>query len=157
MWGEIAQAGLSLAGSMGSANASSALSKSRYKYLKQAYENMLKKAGNDFESGESAFLNEANTQLPELEMMENDIANQNATALNNASNQIRSNLAVGGVRGGQAGTLQNRAMANMGVDAQRDLNNLKFNEANQRAVERRNYQQNKASQAQATSYQLPNF
>jgi len=122
-----------------------------------AYNDLINRGRGDMQAGETAFLNEANTQLPELQTMQNDMLSGNAAALNQGSAAMRANLATQGVRGGQAATLMNRGAADMAVNAQRGMNEMAFNEAAQRASERRAYQSQKAHMGQSGSMAAPTF
>lgn len=99
---------------------------------------------NQFSDAEPQYLNEANTQLPELTQLVDDIANQSAEAQRQNQRQINASLAQQGVRGGQAGILANRATGELNRDLQRDINQTVYNEAANRQNSRLNYFGDKA-------------
>ena len=98
-----------------------------------------------FNTAEPQYLNEANTQLPELQNLMNDIATQNTETQRGDLRRINAVLAQQGVRGGQAAILANRAMGETSRDTLRDLNKLAYDEAANRQQSRLNYYSNKAS------------
>jgi hypothetical protein len=117
-----------------------------------AYNAVIDRGASDFRNGEAAFTTAANTRLPELDQMAQDISSGNATNLNQGMAQMNSSLAAQGVRGGQAAGLLNRAAGQMATDAQKDVNQISFDEANARAAELRAYQANKAKSGQTATY-----
>lgn len=115
------------------------------KTLEQRGQNFENKLLDNFNTGESEYLNEANTQLPELTQLIQDIANQSAEAQRQNQRQINASLAQQGVRGGQAAILANRATGELNRDLQRDINQTAYNEAANRQNSRLNYYTNKAT------------
>ena len=107
----------------------------------QQFENKLL---DNYRTGESEYLNEANTQLPELQNLMNDIANQSTETQQGDLRRINAILAQQGVRGGQAAILANRAMGETSRDTLRDINKLAYDEAANRQNSRLNYYTNKA-------------
>lgn len=107
----------------------------------QEFENKLL---DNYHTGESEYLNEANTQLPELQNLMNDIAQQNTETQQGDLRRINAVLAQQGVRGGQAAILANRAMGETSRDTLRDINKLAYDEAANRQKSRLNYYTNKA-------------
>lgn len=97
-----------------------------------------------FNSAEPQYLAEANTQLPELAQLNNDILNQGTEAQRANRRQIEATLARQGVRGGQAAILENRALGETTRDLQRDINQNIYNEAANRQNSRLNYYGQKA-------------
>jgi hypothetical protein len=97
------------------------------------------KLQNQFNEAEPQYLEEANTQLPELQQLVTDIANQSAEAQRQNQRQINASLAQQGVRGGQASILANRATGELNRDLQRDINQTVYNEAANRQNSRLNY------------------
>ena len=97
------------------------------------------KLQNQFLEAEPQYLSEANTQLPELQNLIKDIAEQSTETQRGNLRQINANLAMQGVRGGQAAILANRALGQTTRDTQRDINNLVYNEALNRQNSRLNY------------------
>ena len=118
----------------------------------QEMENKLNARGREFENklidnyktGENEYLSEANTQLPELQNLINDIAAQNTETQRGDLRRINAVLAQQGVRGGQAAILANRAMGETSRDTMRDINKLAYDEASRRQNSRLNYYTNKA-------------
>ena len=102
------------------------------------------KLQNQFNEAEPQFQQEANTQLPELQQLITDIANQSSEAQRQNRRQINANLAMQGVRGGQAAILANRATGELNRDLQRDINQTAYNEAANRQQARLNYYNQKA-------------
>lgn len=97
------------------------------------------KLQNQFNEAEPQYLQEAYTQLPELQNLIKDIAEQSTETQRGNLRQINANLAMQGVRGGQAAILANRALGQTTRDTQRDINNLVYNEALNRQNSRLNY------------------
>ena len=102
------------------------------------------KLQNQFNSAEPQYQLEANTQLPELTQLVDDIANQSAEAQRQNQRQINASLAQQGVRGGQASILANRATGELNRDLQRDINQVVYDEAANRQKSRLNYYGQKA-------------
>lgn len=102
------------------------------------------KLQNQFNEAEPQFQEEANTQLPELQNLINDIATQNTETQRGDLRRINAILAQQGVRGGQAGILANRAMGETTRNTLRDINKLAYDEAANRQQSRLNYYSNKA-------------
>ena len=96
------------------------------------------KLQNQFNEAEPQFQQEANTQLPELTQLVQDIADQSAEAQRQNQRQINATLAQQGVRGGQAAILANRATGELNRDLQRDINQSVYNEAANRQNSRFN-------------------
>lgn len=107
----------------------------------QRFEDELK---NLLYDSEPQYLKEANTQLPELTQLVNDIAQRAAEAQRANQKQVNASLAQQGIRGGQAAILANRATGELNRDLQRDINETVYNEAANRQNSRLNYTQNKA-------------
>ena len=97
------------------------------------------KLQNQFAEAEPQYFNEAYTQLPELQNLIKDIAEQSTETQRGNLRQINANLAMQGVRGGQAAILANRALGQTTRETQRDINNLVYNEALNRQNSRLNY------------------
>lgn len=102
------------------------------------------KLQNQFNEAEPQYLQEANTQLPELQQLITDIANQSAEAQRQNQRQINASLAQQGVRGGQASILANRATGELNRNLQRDINQTAYNEAANRQNSRLTYYSDKA-------------
>ena len=112
--------------------------------LEQRAEKYDTKLQNQFNEAEPQFQEEAYTQLPELTQLMEDIANQSAEAQRQNRRQVNANLAMQGVRGGQAGILANRATGELNRDLQRDINQTAYNEAANRQSQRLGYYSQKA-------------
>lgn len=102
------------------------------------------KLQNQFNEAEPQFQQEAYSQLPELQNLIKDIADQNTETQRGDLRRINAVLAQQGVRGGQAAILANRAMGETTRNAQRDINNLVYNDAANRQNARLNYYSTKA-------------
>lgn len=102
------------------------------------------KLQNQFNEAEPQYQQEANTQLPELQQLVTDIANQSAEAQRQNQRQINASLAQQGVRGGQASILANRATGELNRDLQRDINKTIYDEGANRQNSRLNYYSEKA-------------
>ena len=112
--------------------------------LEKRAEKYDQKLQNQFNEAEPQYQAEANTQLPELTQLIEDIANQSAEAQRQNQRQINASLAQQGVRGGQASILANRATGELNRDLQRDINQTAYNEAANRQNSRLNYYGQKA-------------
>lgn len=102
------------------------------------------KLQNQFNEAEPQFQEEANTQLPELQKLMEDIATQNTETQRGDLRRINAILAQQGVRGGQAAILANRAMGETSRDTMRDINQLAYNDAANRQNSRLDYYSKKA-------------
>ena len=102
------------------------------------------KLQNQFNEAEPQYQEEAGTQLPELQQLVEDIANQSAEAQRQNQRQINASLAQQGVRGGQAAILANRATGELNRDLQRDINQTVYDEAANRQNSRLGYYSQKA-------------
>ena len=93
---------------------------------------------------EPQFLAEANTQLPELGQLVQDISDEAAESQRQNRKQVQAELAQQGVRGGQAAILANRATGELNRDLQRDINKSVYDEALNRQNSRLGYFSQKA-------------
>ena len=125
-------------------NFASGLGSDMGKNLEARAEKYDQKLQNQFNSAEPQYQQEAYTQLPELQQLIKDIAEQTTETQRGNLRQINANLAQQGVRGGQAAILANRALGQTTREAQRDINNLAYNEAANRQNSRLNYYSQKA-------------
>lgn len=151
--------GLSLVGGLSGDKNKTAAAKKAY----QAYQNYLNgvisqmgqaledradkydnKLQSQFSEAEPQYQQEANTQLPELTQLVNDIAQQSAEAQRQNRVQTQTELAQQGIRGGQAAVLANRATGELNRDLQRDINQTVYGEAANRQNSRLNYYGQKA-------------
>ena len=152
---QAAPAVLKMVGANSGGSKKTAMAKAYQAYLNQFGDKMektLNQRGQEFENklidnfnqGENEFLSEANTQLPELQNLINDIATQNTETQRGDLRRINAVLAQQGVRGGQAGILANRALGESSRDTMRDINKLAYDEAANRQKARLGYYTNKA-------------
>lgn len=155
--GNLIGAGMSAAGNMMGANAQAnaakeGLKEQRYQfdktfkfekenseYRKAAYRKALEQGRTDLGTFGTAALSEMDKENPELDQMEEDISAGTADQLQQGTAQMGANLAMQGVRGGQAATLMNRGTGAQAIQAQRDVNEMKYGDAAQRAAEKRAY------------------
>ena len=123
----------------------------------KAYAEAIAKGSSEMGEGENALTTEANTANPELEQQEKDIASGNAKQLQQGASQMGANLATQGVRGGQAATLLNRGTGEQSIEAQKNINQLKYQDAATRAAELRAYQAAKAARGQTATVPAQSF
>ena len=142
--------GLNLLGGIIGGNQETAVAKAYQNYLNGVANDMANqlearaekydtKLQNQFNEAEPQYLAEANTQLPELQQLVTDIANQSAESQRQNQRQINASLAQQGVRGGQASILANRATGELNRDLQRDINKTVYDEAANRQNSRLGY------------------
>lgn len=112
--------------------------------LEQRAEKYDQKLQNQFNESEPQYQEEANTQLPELQKLMEDVATQNTETQRGDLRRINAVLAQQGVRGGQAAILANRALGETSRNAMRDINQLAYNEAANRQNSRLDYYSKKA-------------
>lgn len=155
---------INMGGSMAGAGATAASSREsrraaeeRQKALKEAYDAIIQRGQTDFGAGEQGFLQEAGQATPELQQMKQDILSGQAESLGQAGGEMQAQLARTGMRGGQASQALKRGIGQMGIQGQRDINQLIGGEAMQRAAERRAYQSAKAARGQSATYTTPTF
>lgn len=123
----------------------------------KAYAEAIAKGGAQMGEGETSFMNEANTANPEIAQQEADIKSGNAQELQQGSAKMAANLATQGVRGGQAATLLNRGVGMQAIEAQKNINQLKYTDAATRAAELRAYQASKAARGQTATIPAQSF
>ena len=154
-WGALANLGINFLGSAGEGKQKAQYAAAYQDYLNKVIAQMKKelearaekydnKLQNQFNEAEPQFQNEANTQLPELAKLQQDVIDQNTDAQRANRRQIEATMARQGVRGGQAAILENRALGEQSRDLQRDINQLAYNEAANRQQARLNYYNQKA-------------
>ena len=115
-----------------------------YKRRKRAYDAMIKKADDVSQAGEQAFYNNVNTQNPYLNVIGNDLKTQTNDMLNSGRNQMLAGMSQAGLRGGQLATQLNRGIGNMATTANQNLNQMMYNDINQRNNLKAAYDQAKA-------------
>jgi len=117
----------------------------------KAYDEAITRGSGQMGSGESELMSSLGTANPEIAQQEADLRYGNAKAIQDTTGQIHANLAAQGVRGGQAATLEGRAVGDMGINAQKDINQLKYQDADTRAAQMRAYLAAKAQRGQAAT------
>lgn len=98
----------------------------------------------NFDTADKQFNQEANTPLPELGQMKNDITQQATDAQQENQKEFNAQLAMNGVRGGQAATLAGRQTGELNRELNWDVNKLGYDEASNRENARLNYTGQKA-------------
>jgi hypothetical protein len=121
-----------------------AAAEEEYKRRKRAYDNMLKKAEETTQTGETAFNNIVNTQNPYLGIMQRDLNDNTNRDINLYRNQLNTALAQQGIRGGQAATQMARGLGNVTTQANQDLNTMMYNDQQQNRNLQAAYNQAKA-------------
>lgn len=121
-------AGISAAGSALSGLNQGAAAEEEYKRRQRAYNNMLKKANETEQAGETAFNNVVNTQNPYLAVMQRNLNDNTNKDINLYRNQLNTALAQQGIRGGQAATQMARGLGNVTTQANQDLNTMLYND-----------------------------
>lgn len=124
---------------------------------RQAFLNSKESGRLQMGEGESAFNNISSAPSEALETMSSDIASGNAEELQQGARQMGANLALQGVRGGQAATLLNRGSGQQAVDAQRRINELKYQDESTRKAAQMAFQAAKAQRGQASALQTSGF
>ena len=144
MLGEIIGAGISAIGGALGGIAGANAEEAAYDRRKRAYDAMIKKADNVSQVGEQAFYNNVNTQNPYLNVIGNDLKTQTNDMLNSGRNQMLAGMSQAGIRGGQLATQLNRGIGNMATTANQNLNQMMYNDINQRNNLKAAYDQAKA-------------
>jgi hypothetical protein len=116
---------------------------------RKAYESMLGRAGTMADTGEQSFLTEANTADPTIEAQRQDLLTGQNKALQAGTGEMRANLAIQGVRGGQVATQMRRGIGEMTEAGISDVNKLATEDSLRRAAERRAYMSAKAGAGRA--------
>lgn len=144
MLGTIIGAGIStLGGALGGIAGANA-EEAAYDRRKRAYDSVIKKADDVSKAGEQAFYNNVNTQNPYLNVIGNDLKTQTNDMLNSGRNQMLAGMSQAGIRGGQLATQLNRGIGNMATTANQNLNQMMYNDINQRNNLKAAYDQAKA-------------
>lgn len=102
---------------------------------RQAYNQMLGRAG----EGEQQFMAQSNIADPTIEAQKQELLSGQSKALQAGTGELRANLAMQGVRGGQAGTQMRRGIGEMTEAGISDINKIGTEDALRRAAERRAY------------------
>ena len=88
----------------------------------------------------AAGINDATSSTPEeLLNLKTDIENGTSRNMQNIAGQVGANLATSGVRGGQAATLQNRAVGEAGIAGETNIDQLLAEDAAQRRAAKTGY------------------
>lgn len=143
-WGAIIGGAVGAGGSLLGGSMGSEAEEEAYKRRLKAYNNMIKKAQGYQTEGEGVLNNIVNNQNPYLNQVAYDIKNNQNDVLNAGRNQLNTALAQQGLRGGQAAIQLNRGIGNMTTQANQDLNNMAYDEAQQRRNLQAAYNQAKA-------------
>ena len=126
--GEVIGAGASLiGGALGGISQANA-AQANYKRRKKAYDEMIARANQTQNAGENVFNSIVDTQNPYLNLIKQDLQNENNEVLNAGRNQLNAALSQQGVRGGQAATQLARGIGNMATSANRDLNQMMYDD-----------------------------
>ena len=96
------------------------------------------------QQGESQLISESNTPSAQLEQQSADIASGNAKELQQGASQMGANLATQGVRGGQSATLLNRGTGTQAIEAQKNVNTMKYQDEATKKAQLRAYYASKA-------------
>lgn len=115
-----------------------------YKRRKQAYDEMINRASQTQQAGETAFNDVVNTQNPFLQVIGQDLKNNTNDILNQGRNQMLAGFSQAGLRGGQAATQLARGVGSMAQDANRDYNQMMYGDYNQNRNLKAAYEQAKA-------------
>lgn len=113
--------------------------------LKTAYQRGMKNIAGTTSDAEKKFMDTMGSASPEVLKLQKDIGEKGTKAMQDAAGQSAANLQAQGVRGGQAATLQNRAVGEVGLQAQRDINELSASDAQARQAQIAGYQASKAN------------
>jgi len=136
--------GMSMLGGLFGGMAQGQANEEMYRRRKQAYDEMINRANQTQQAGESAFNDVVNTQNPFLKVMGQDLKNNTNDILNQGRNQLQASLTQQGVRGGQAATQLARGIGSMTQDANRDYNQMMYGDYNQNRNLKAAYEQAKA-------------
>ena len=148
---QLVGAGLNLAGTIGGGLNQQGIANAQYDAMNN-YINGLNQDRTDAKNYMQGNYNTAdqqmqgllNTPLPELSQMKSDITQQATDAQQNNARQMQTQLAQQGVRGGQAGTLAGRQQGQLNRELNYDVNQLGYNEAQNRQNANINYTGQKA-------------
>jgi hypothetical protein len=135
----------------------SAFTKAQQAAREKAYQEAIATGQTQMGEGEQAFMSEADTANPELTTMEKDIASGTAQQLQQGAGQMGANLATQGVRGGAAATLMNRGTGATAIEAQKNINALKYTDSATREAEKRAYMAAKAGRGQSATLPAMSF
>lgn len=137
-------AGISVLGSMANGMMSGNAEEEAYKRRLEAYNKVIRRAKGLQDEGEQAFYDNVNAPNTYLNILNRQILENNNKTLNNGARQLQTNLALQGIRGGQAGTLLNRGIGDMTQTAMNNLNQLNYDDEAQRRNLRASYDMAKA-------------
>ena len=141
---ELIKEGLPIIGGAIGGIAGSNAEEAKYRRRLKAYENMIKKANETQQTGEQELNNVINSQNPYLNIINQDLKNQTNDTLNSGKNQMLAGMTQAGLRGGQLATQLNRGIGTMATQANQNLNQMMYDEAQQRRNLQAAYNQAKA-------------
>jgi hypothetical protein len=161
-WGAIAGAGIGAVANIFGANAQADAARKQAEIEQQqiafnqqqqtarqnAYNNMLTTSGNQMGAADTAFNNSVSQAPTELAQAKQDVLAGSARGINKAADTMGASNAANGIRGGQAATLLNRGIGEMGIQTQENLNQMGLTDAETRAAALRSYEAMKAGNAQ---------
>lgn len=143
-WGAVIPALINAGGSIASGINQANAEQENYKRRRKAYDDVIKQARQYQQEGEDAFYNNANNPNSYLGVMQRQINDNTNKSLNMGRNQLNTALAQQGIRGGQAGIQLARGLGNMTNQANQDINNMMYNDEQQRKNLQMAYEQAKA-------------
>jgi len=149
--GTIIGSGLGVVGSIAGGLLGGDAEKKAYQRRLQAYNEAIKRGQETQQAGENNLYNITDSSLPELQQLQDNLVNQENQALNSGAKQLQANLSQAGLRGGQLATQMARGIGNMTNDANNNLAQLKYDDANQRRNLKSAYEMAKA-QAGTNAY-----
>jgi len=109
-----------------------------------AYGEVMGKAGTAATEGEAGLTAATGQPLPELEQARQDLLQGQSESMSKGVSQLGANLAMQGVRGGQAATLLNRGTGDITRGVTKDINQMALEDAEKRRAANIAYQQQKA-------------
>lgn len=137
-------AGISALGSVAGGLMGGSAEESAYKRRLEAYNEMIRRAKGLMDTGEKAFYNNVNNPNTYLNVLNRQILENTNKSLNNGAKQLQTNLALQGIRGGQAGTLLARGIGDMTQTAMNNLNQMNYDDEAQRRNLKASYDMAKA-------------
>ena len=124
---------------------------------REDYLGMIKRASAMGAEGEEQFLGEYNQAPPELAGAREALLSGQSDTMQQASGEIGKNLAVGGVRGGQATTLQNRAVGGIANQGVQDIDMMQYEDALKRRSAKGGFFGQKGATGQSRSLTAPSY
>lgn len=130
------------------------LEKQKTQASQEAYKQAIARATGELPGAESAFLSATEQQSPELAQMRKDIQSGADENIQRAMSEYGAGLSKEGVHGGQAGTLMGRQIGNLRTQAGRDINQLAYQDYQNRLNQKLGYLGGKAGTAQKAAYMV---